>query len=156
MKRVIAFIWLLSLFTSVHAQSPLGKWKLWMAGAQDVTGRYTDFLRPLNEKEPCRANVIYIFTADGNIITNADNCPDSTKKAMEMSNLIAKWEISGNKKITISAKDKDIEPVTYVLNIWYNPDLKKRVMNWELIFGDDPDISNPEEIVRIYFSYQEL
>ena len=159
MKKLISLIGTLLLITSVNAQSPVGKWKLTMAVTSTVGGKITDHLKDKYKKDPCLANVIYTFSADGNIITNADQCPDSTRKTVEASNLAVKWEIPGDKKIKIFTADKDIDPVTYELEMFQYPDpggKGKRVMTWQLNFGDDPNVNNPEEVTMLMFRYVEI
>lgn len=159
MKKVNSLIGILLIITTVNAQSPVGKWKLIIGVTETVAGKSTDLLKNSYEKEPCLKNVIYIFSADGKIITDADKCPDSTRKNLEASNLAIKWEISGNNKIKISTKDSDIDPVTYELTIGLDEHSiarGRRVMRWVLNFGDDPDISNPDEVVVLEFVYEEL
>lgn len=156
MKKVISLIGTLLFIASVNAQSPVGKWKLVSGVTESVTGKSTDIMKGDYEKEPCMAKVIYIFSADGKINTNADHCPESTRKTLEASDPAIKWETSGNKKIIISTKDNDIDPITYDLNIFFHTDLGKRVMTWVLIFGNDPDDRNPEKVKRLIFTYYEL
>jgi len=158
MKKIITIIGLFLIIASVNAQSPVGKWKLVDGKIETITGKRIEFLKEDYEKEPCLANVVYTFSADGKIITKADNCADSTRKSLEASNLAIKWESSGNKKIIVSTKDKDIDPVTYDFEVFILPHLNngKRVMNWELKFDNDPEDRNPERARRLYFVYYAL
>jgi hypothetical protein len=157
MKKMISLLKMLLLIISVNAQTPAGKWKLIEARIITVRGAI-NFLKEDYEKEPCLANVIYIFSEDGKIITNAESCPDSTRKSLEASNLAIKWETLGNAKITVSTKDKDIDPITYDLRVYTISYLNggRKIMQWDLDFPDDPEDRNPDKAKKLYFVYYSL
>ena len=158
MEKVISLIGMLLLIISGNAQSPVGKWKLVKGITQSKHGIVTDILTEDYQKQPCLANVIYTLTADGKIITNADQCPDSTKKDLGVANLGIKWERSDYYNIIITTDDKDLEPLTYALAYFLNPDTRKRGMVWIMHLKYDPhlDSGKPDEIANLVFTFHEF
>jgi hypothetical protein len=156
MKKVISLIGVLLIITCLKAQTAVGKWKLILGSTLSVKGQTTDLLSEDYQKQPCLKNVIYTFEADGKIITNADHCPDSTKKDLEVSNIGIKWEASGSNKIIITTKNNDIDPLTYDLIIFLDSSLGKKIMIWNMSFNNKPDTHNPDPVKTLTFRFHEL
>ena len=158
MKKIISIIGLFLFMASVNAQSPVGKWKLVKGITQSKHGIITDVLKEDYQKQPCLANVIYSLTADGKIITDADHCPDSTKKDLGVANLGIRWERPDYYNIIITTDDKDLEPLNYALTFCLNPDTRARCMIWILHLKYDPylDSGKPDEIAQLVFTFHEL
>jgi Lipocalin-like domain len=103
MKKAIFFLLLLIAMGSIHAQSPVGKWKR-ISYTIVYDGKKIDTHAALLQQRPCAAKIIYEINADGAWRVNASNsgCDEKYKKIQERLYSETKWKLVGN-QFTVSA-----------------------------------------------------
>jgi hypothetical protein len=157
MKKFIAVFGSLLFVVTLYAQMKLeGKYNLVQGHFETVSGKYIQFVQEEYDREPCLAKVVFTFTANGNILTSADNCPDSTKKKLFGPELAVKWVRTAENKIIISTKDDYIDPMTFDLKVYLHHVSGKKMMTWETNLEVDPNDPNPDKAKKLLYVYRAL
>jgi len=154
MKKLVSFLATLLFIVTLQAQPSVGRYRLVEGKFETVTGKFIDFLKEEYDKDPCLANVIFNFVADGRIITTADGCPDSTKEKLFGPELAVKWRLTAQNEITISTKDDYIDPITFRMTGTRNRG--KAEMKWEKLLEIDPNDPSPDKAKRLIYVYREI
>ena len=142
MKKTVLLIVAVIASLALYAQSPVGNWKASTSWSISQNGKKEEFKITAEEKA-CIARKIYHFNANGKITISGGDCPTDNGVGSDFST----WKTPGSGKITITWKDKDLDPETFQLEIIGNK------MHWIKNYPDDPDVPNDKDFKQVVIEY---
>lgn len=103
MKKTLLSLLFLTAAIVVHAQSPVGKWKI-LSHTVEFNGEKMDTHAALLSQRPCADKIIYEINADATFRLNASasGCDEKYKSTQEKLYAKTQWKVEGG-KITTSA-----------------------------------------------------
>lgn len=101
MKAIILSFITFFFMQMIHAQNPIGKWKV-IGNTVVYDGQKMDIHAALLKQRPCAAKIIWEINADGTFRLNAasSGCDESYKKIQQKLYSKTKWKLEGNKFTT--------------------------------------------------------
>lgn len=98
MKHLISLFLSMSVLANLHAQTPVGQWKV-ISDIFVYDGQKINSHAALLKQRPCAANIVYEFNADGTHRLNASKsgCDDRYIKIQEKLWSKSTWKLNGNK-----------------------------------------------------------